>query len=202
MKVGDKVRLKHIPKDLRYDVKLGDIGMVSETEHHGDYSIGVKWYDTEPAMSHKPDELEIVKVKIGLDIHGVIDHFPNFFSEMTEKLAYNAEIHIITGQEAEKVISKLEIFNITYHKLFSIVDYHREAKDTEMWQDSNKTWWMNEKEWLASKGMYIAKEHIDIHFDDTLEYAQYIPSFCTFILVPKYCYSFEIFARTLTPFLK
>jgi hypothetical protein len=62
MKIGDKVKLKYIPDDLRYNVKLEDIGVITEflDTKRGKYSIVVKWYLHEPAMTHKPDELEIV----------------------------------------------------------------------------------------------------------------------------------------------
>lgn len=54
-----------------------------------------------------------------------------------------------------------------------------------MWQDDKKTWWCDEKTWIRSKGDYIHREHIDVHFDDTLDFARFIPNTCTFVLVPK-----------------
>ena len=85
MKVGDKVKLKYIPDDLRYDVKLGDVGEIVEVDDKlytfrkskpidlyadevieydpprlKEYNIAVKWYRGESAMTHKPCELELV----------------------------------------------------------------------------------------------------------------------------------------------
>ena len=56
---------------------------------------------------------------------------------------------------------------------------------TKMWQNDKGTWWMDEKDWVRSKGDYIHREKVDIHFDDSWEYANFIPDSCTFILVPK-----------------
>lgn len=136
------------------------------------------------------------KLKIGLDLHGVIDLYPALFSRMSKNLANEgAEIHIITGQEKEKIIPKLEKYQITYDHLFSIVDYHFE-RGTEMWKDCKGTWWMDERFWLRSKGDYMDRAHIDIHFDDSFEYAKFVPPFCTFILVPKT--NFELFAVNMS----
>lgn len=72
MKDGDKVRLKYIPDDLRYDVSLNDVGVIEAvndnlytykdetTPRKHKYNIAVKWFKNKPAMTHQPDELEIV----------------------------------------------------------------------------------------------------------------------------------------------
>jgi len=64
IKEGDKVRLKCISKDspLRYPVKIGDIGEVWHVlSDSRAYPIGVKWNKHEPCMTHKSEELEVVK---------------------------------------------------------------------------------------------------------------------------------------------
>ena len=124
-------------------------------------------------------------MKVGIDLHGCIDLYPQFFSKLSHALISNGHsVSIITGQEWEKVGPKVDQLGISYNNHFSIVDYHKVIK-TDMWQDSKKTWWMAEKIWLRSKGNYIFSEHVDVHFDDSYAYAEYVPDFCTFILVPK-----------------
>lgn len=124
-------------------------------------------------------------IKVGADIHGVIDKFPEQFSRWTKELfSHGAEIHIITGQEWDKVVHVVEAADIKYTHHFSIVDYHKSI-GTKMWQDERGRWQMGDVEWDRSKGDYIHREKVDIHFDDNWEYANYIPDFCTFILVPK-----------------
>ena len=124
-------------------------------------------------------------MKIGLDIHGVIDKFPEYFSNLSWSLKKKGhEIYVITGQEYIKVFPKIDKFHIGCDKVFSIVDYHK-SLGTRMWQDDKGTWWMDGHEWIRTKGDFCEREKIDIHFDDSIEYAEFMPSFTTFILVPK-----------------
>lgn len=131
-------------------------------------------------------------MRIGLDIHGVIDIYPVIFKDLSDQWIKDGhEIHIITGQEWDKVKSKVDRVGISYTHYFSIVDYHR-AIGTKMWQDEKKTWWMNETTWLMSKGHYISRNHIELHFDDSYKYARYIPDFCTFVIVPPKNFRFGL----------
>jgi len=124
-------------------------------------------------------------MKIGLDLHGCIDKYPIIFRQLSNKLYESGhEIHVITGQEWDKVEPEVEKACIQFTHHFSIVDYHK-ALGTEMWKNDKGTWQMDEKDWVRSKGDYIHREHIDIHFDNSWEYAIFVPDFCTFILVPK-----------------
>lgn len=125
-------------------------------------------------------------MKIGVDIHGVIDRHPAFFEMFTARwIGCFHEVHIITGQEWKKSKKTVENNGVSYTHYFSIVDYHRKIKDTKMWRDEKGTWWMDNKIWIRSKGDYIRRNKIDVHFDDSYEYAEFIPPTCTFILVPK-----------------
>jgi len=124
-------------------------------------------------------------MNVGIDVHGVIDLYPSAFKIITANLVKDFHgVHIITGQEWEKIKPMIDDLGIQYTHHFSIVDYHRN-KGTKMWKDKKGTFWMDEMEWVRSKGDYIHRENIDIHFDDTWEYANFIPNTCTFILVPK-----------------
>lgn len=138
-------------------------------------------------------------LKVGIDVHGVIDTFPESFSRMSYNLIQTgAEIHIITGQEWEKIEPKVKKYNISYTHHFSIVDYHLALKDVETWRDSKDTVWMAEETWDASKGGYAFREHIDIHFDDNFRYFKWMPEFTSCILVPKN--GFEKFRNALLMF--
>jgi hypothetical protein len=125
-------------------------------------------------------------MRVGFDLHGVIDLYPKVFQDLGEKLIQEGHsIHIITGQSWEQVKDKVEKYEIPYTNHFSTVDYHKKL-GTKMWQDDKGTWWLDQELWLRSKGSYVTKEHIDVHFDDTLEYARFFPNYCTFVLVPKF----------------
>jgi len=132
-------------------------------------------------------------MNIGLDIHGVIDRHPEIFFSLSQHWAsLGYLIHIITGQSWETAVHKVEKANIVYHYHYSIVDYHKQSKDVKMWSD-NKGWWMPDEDWNKSKGNYCKEANIDIHFDDELQYAKYMPDTCTFVLVNKHFSPMENF---------
>lgn len=125
-------------------------------------------------------------MKIGLDIHGCIDLYPEIFSDMSWSLKKEGHrVYIITGQEYEKVSPKIEKYHIGCDEIFSIVDYHKGMNTQPMWKGLDGTWWMKDDVWVRTKGDFIKREGIDVHFDDSVEYAKYIPDTCTFVLVPK-----------------
>lgn len=124
-------------------------------------------------------------MKIGIDLHGVCDLYPKEFAYLTRNLVTAGhEVIIITGQEWKKAQKQVKKLRISYTDHFSTVDYHL-AKGTKMWRDSKKTWWMDNDLWIRAKGDFIQRTGIELHFDDTWEYSNYIPDNCTFVLVPK-----------------
>ncbi len=132
-------------------------------------------------------------IKIGFDIHGVLDKFPVIFKEMTRNLsAHGVEIHVITGQEEALVVPELEAIGIHYDRFFSVVGYHKQI-GTKMWLGPKGTWFCDSNLWDATKGDYCFREGIDIHFDDTLKYGEYMPKTTTFIHVAKF--GFENFYK-------
>jgi hypothetical protein len=126
-------------------------------------------------------------MKIGFDIHGVIDKHPELFKEISDRYVQAGhEIHILTGQEWEIVKHQVAMAGVKFHKYFSIVDHHKEV-GTKMYQRTDREgWWMDSLSWDCSKGNYALINQLDIHFDDDLKYATYFPNTCTFIHVPAY----------------
>lgn len=122
-------------------------------------------------------------MKLGLDVHGVIDANPKFWAAITQSLIEEGhEVHIVTGHPInDKLTSKLLIFNIKYSHTFSIVDYHKEI-GTKMWQDQEGKWFMDIYDWDQTKAEYCAREGIDLHIDDSKAYGQ-------FFTTPYCCYS-------------
>jgi len=129
-------------------------------------------------------------MNVGFDIHGCIDLYSEFFSKLSKNLVKQGHnVHIVTGQEWDRVKGKVHKANVLYSHHFSVVDYHKSigtemVNKKEHWQTEDQ-WFMDEKIWVRTKGDYIARENIHLHFDDSVEYAEYMPKFCTFILVPK-----------------
>jgi len=132
--------------------------------------------------------LTIGNMKIGIDIHGCIDLYPEQFRELTHQWAVvrNHEVHILTGQSWEEVRHVPEEHGIVFTHHFSIVDWNL-RKGTPMWNDDPRGdgWWMNETSWLISKGVYCKANGLYCLFDDSPEYGQYMPKSCCFIVVPK-----------------
>lgn len=114
-------------------------------------------------------------MKLGLDIHGVIDKRPDMFANLTE-IAKNRgyEVHILTGSKVNNsLIEQLNGYGIKFDNVFSILDYHTKETDTHMWQDSKNNWWIDDDIWNETKGIYCKKMGIDLHIDDTKIYGKY-----------------------------
>ena len=117
-------------------------------------------------------------MKIGIDIHGVLDKNP-FFKHMALAMCFNQcgnEVHIITGTSRElalKDLEKLEIIEgFHYTHLYSITDDLISRGIPVEWKDGNNPLFPYE-EWDKAKAEYCAKNNIDIHFDDTVRYGDY-----------------------------
>lgn len=107
------------------------------------------------------------KIKIGLDIHGVIDSNLGFFKTLAKLLVDNGhEVHIVTGAKIEKEIPFLKKNNISYTHLFSITDYHIEKGTKITWDERNNPH-LETYLWDKTKAEYCKKQKIDIHFDDS-----------------------------------
>lgn len=117
---------------------------------------------------------EVEKLKIGLDIHGVIDADPEFFSVFSRMIINsNHEIHVLTGKHIKDgVLEELNKYNIVYTKLFSIADYHKE-NGTPMRYDDKGTPWIDNELWNKTKAKYCADNNIHLCIDDSKNYGQY-----------------------------
>lgn len=113
-------------------------------------------------------------MKIGLDIHGVCDANPKFFSELSRLfILAGHEVIIITGKmESHGAIDEIKELGISYTKFFSIVDYHLE-KGTEISFDSIGNPWINDDIWNRTKAEICEKENIDFHIDDSSIYGEH-----------------------------
>lgn len=115
-------------------------------------------------------------MKIGLDLHGIINTHPSFFSALTQSLKKdNHEIHILTGSHLKenKIEEELKNYGIAYTHIFSIADFHRENKTADMWYDTNGEPWISDLDWDKTKADYCEKNKIDFCIDDTARYANH-----------------------------
>ena len=115
-------------------------------------------------------------MKIGIDIHGVLDTNP-FFKQMALSMRHDGdEVHIITGTSTELALKDLEKLDMHkgfhYTHLYSITDDLISRGIPVEWKDGNNPFFPYE-EWDKAKAEYCAKNGIGIHFDDTKRYGDY-----------------------------
>ena len=115
------------------------------------------------------------KLKIGFDIHGVIDDKSDVFSALSKILVDSGnEVHVITGSfrtdELEREIK--EKHNISYTHFFSILDYHKEL-GTKIEYDEDGQAWIEGELWDKTKAEYCQRVGIDLHLDDSDSYGDY-----------------------------
>jgi len=121
--------------------------------------------------------------KIGLDFHGVINYMPEFFAFFTKAIIEaGGEIHIITGGLFPEEMDLLKKHDIKYTKIFSIREYHREIGTPTFENHPVHGFPMvSDEEWDKTKGEYCAREGIDFHIDDTIQYEKNFKTpFCMF----------------------
>jgi hypothetical protein len=110
-------------------------------------------------------------MKIGLDIHGVIDTNPKFFAEFSKAIiSSGGEVHVITGPKRSAVEADLKTWGISYTHFFSIVDSVDE--DAVRWEDKDNPW-VDSEIWDRRKARYCKEHGIDLHIDDSDEYGKY-----------------------------
>ena len=111
-------------------------------------------------------------MKIGLDIHGVIDAHRPFFAEFSKLLVANGhEVHVMTGPRF-KALKPDELKDITYTHFFSIVD-HCVENNVEVVYDGDGNPWIDQYEWNKAKGDYARLHKIDLVIDDSVDYPKF-----------------------------
>ena len=126
-------------------------------------------------------------MKVGIDIHGVLDHHPEKFIEFARQIKhlgcyYPSEnmVYIVTGLSREKALKELQVFADQYaygipfwDEVYSIVDYVKENNIPHHYTEDGHLWTNNKDDWDAVKGMISRKLKLDLHFDDSPEYEEY-----------------------------
>ena len=108
-------------------------------------------------------------MKLGLDLHGVIDSAPKMFHELTKTLVLAGhEVHILTGP---KIGWHLKM-GIAYTHLFSITDYC-ESKGIQVEWDEHNNPHVDPYHWDKAKAEYCQEHGIDLHIDDSDAYGYF-----------------------------
>lgn len=118
--------------------------------------------------------MEVKKIKLGLDVHGVIDRYPDVWSAITTALLdAGHEVHIITGQElSDELIEQLAGWGIAYSHLFSITTWHKNQGTEIRYKDKNNPF-IDYDLWDRTKAEYCMREQIDFHVDDSDVYHKF-----------------------------
>jgi len=114
------------------------------------------------------------QLKVGLDLHGVLDAKPKLFGPLSSALVdAGHEVHIITGPEwSKKLENQLYDLEIYFTHFFSIVEYHKN-RGTDMRIDEFGHVHLDPYLWDKTKGEYCARVGIDLHFDDSDTYGYF-----------------------------
>ena len=113
-------------------------------------------------------------MKIAVDIHGVINSNPVFFSQFIDLFVENGhEVHILTGRLInERLDEKLNDFGINYTHIFSMAQHLIKKGEDVHWEDDDNPWFDSEI-WNKVKGEYCKENNIDMCIDDTAAYGDH-----------------------------
>jgi len=92
-------------------------------------------------------------IKIGIDVHGVADTIPHFFSELTRILVENGhEVHILTGAEHTDALEYelKHVLKLSWTHFFSTTSFHKVAGTEITYIDGNP--YMDNKIWNRAIG--------------------------------------------------
>ena len=113
-------------------------------------------------------------IKIGIDVHGVADTNPHFFSELSRVLVENGhEVHILTGAEYTDALEHeiRYVLGLSFTHLFSTTSYHKQAGTEITYIDGNP--YMDNKIWNRAKSEYCRTHGIQLHIDDSDIYGKH-----------------------------
>ena len=133
-------------------------------------------------------------MKLGLDIHGVIDSNPKSFAFMSQSvISNNGEVHIITGGSwTTELENQLKDYGIQWTSHFSVYDYLVDSGidsiGTIQFPDGTIQKKFDYDLWDTIKAGYCKSNEIDLHIDDTEVYSKY---FTTPFLLYKSSEDFE-----------
>lgn len=120
-------------------------------------------------------------MRIGIDIHGVLDHHPERFIKLAMAARKsNGVVHILTGPSSDKAAIELnrlaEEYNggeVFWHMIHSIVDHVVDNDIPHVVKEDGHVWTMVHDDWNRVKGDISKELNLDLHFDDSKEYEPY-----------------------------
>lgn len=112
-------------------------------------------------------------MKIGIDIHGTADLFPDFFRELCRLFVEAGhEVHIVTGRRRKEIEPEVQAMGLCYTHFFSMTDWHEHIKTPMTYGPWNNPW-MDEETWNRTKGDYARKVGLDMMFENSDDFARH-----------------------------
>jgi len=119
------------------------------------------------------------KLKIGIDVHGVLDTYPEVIIPMMRMFRIMGHKNIIISGPTLSMIEKdlKKIPGMENHNKYpflvegicSVVDFLK-ANGYKTWKDDDGNVWAAEEDWWTSKAKICKDEEIDILIDDSRRY--------------------------------
>jgi hypothetical protein len=121
------------------------------------------------------------------DLHGVLDADPVFYKAILQMyVAQGHTVSVMSGPEKKKVLTTLKdlgyIREVHFHHVISILEYLRFCKVT-LTTDSDGNVWADYINWWSSKGKLCKEFEVDAIYDNSPEYAEFMPDTTRFFLI-------------------
>ena len=122
-------------------------------------------------------------MRLGLDIHGVIDKYPEKMIKLAQDtLKRDGRVYLLTGidgetarQEMINLMSKHMITKPFWNQIYSIVDFIKQKNIPHHFDKNGNLWTLREREWNSVKGKIAVELALDLHIDDSEKYGEYFP---------------------------
>jgi len=113
-------------------------------------------------------------MKLGLDLHGVLDINSKDFVKIAKKIKdEGGEVHIITGSSiTEEVLNIVKTSGIDYDYIVSIQDELLKLHKPISYNEYKRPVFIDSL-WNEFKAQYCKNNNIDLHYDDTDKYIEY-----------------------------
>jgi len=115
-------------------------------------------------------------IRLGLDVHGVIDHIPDHLRKLAfMTIQCNGEVHVITGGDKKRTEDQVNKLSFPYTHFFSIQDYLNDKYYHENIGLNLMDGKLLYPDWLwdKAKALYCKENQIDLHIDDSPEYREH-----------------------------
>ncbi len=137
-------------------------------------------------------------IRLGLDVHGVIDDDPVFFADLSRMMFEQGhQMFIVTGREkCKELVDEITSYHIVYTDILSITSYQKMLGTPVSYLDSRKSQpIMDPIVWNPTKAALCASAGVHIMVDDSLIYEKYFSDTKTQYIV----YTLEVkeFLKTL-----